>query len=188
MSEENAARPILLASASPRRSDLLREAGVPFRVEPARVEEKEEGGARETALFNAELKAAEVAGRFPGEIVLAADTVVTLDDRVLGKPVDEEEAFRTLRTLAGHVHAVVTGVCLIRGDGDREVFAVESQVRFHPLTDEEIRRYIRDVHVLDKAGSYALQEEGTRIVASVEGSRTNVIGLPMDEVLERLCS
>lgn len=179
-------RPILLASASPRRSDLLKEAGVPFRVEPARVEEEERAGARATALFNAELKASEVAGRFPGETVLAADTVVALGDRLLGKPVDEEDAARMLDLLAGRLHSVVTGVCLIRPNGEREPFAVESRVRFRELNGEEIRQYIRDVHVMDKAGAYALQEEGARIVASVEGSRTNVIGLPVEEVLLRL--
>lgn len=92
--------PILLASASPRRRDLLRQAGVRFRVEPARVEELAVGSARETALFNAELKALEVAKRFPGEWVLAADTVVALDEQILGKPVNEEDALRMLRLLS----------------------------------------------------------------------------------------
>ncbi len=179
---------IILASASPRRSDLLRSAGVRFRVEPARVDEvpSVEGCPRETATHNATLKAVEVAGRFPGRPVLGADTVVALGERILGKPAHEEEARAMLRELSGRTHSVVTGVCLVRPDGSQVVFAVESRVRFYPLTDREIAGYIADVHVLDKAGAYALQEEGARIVQSVEGSRDNVIGLPVAEVLAAL--
>jgi septum formation protein len=180
-------KPLLLASASPRRSDLLSEAGVAFAVEPARVQEREDptGDPVELARFNAELKAAEVAGRFPDRTVLAADTVVALENKVLGKPADREEAFRMLRELAGRAHTVVTGVSVIRFGGEPETFSVSSCVRFRELSDARIRAYLADVHVLDKAGAYALQEEGARIVEGVEGSRANVIGLPVEELRRR---
>ncbi|MBC2604112.1 Maf family protein [Puniceicoccus vermicola] len=179
---------LILASASPRRSDLLREAGVSFRIEPAQVEEHEDpvGDPVFIVRHNAELKASEVAGRFPGQSVLGSDTVVALGDRVLGKPKDEDEAFAMLRSLAGQEHQVHTGVCLIGAEGQREVFSVSTRVKFRELSDEDIRAYIRDVPVMDKAGSYALQDQGSRIVESVSGSRSNVIGLPLEEVLEAL--
>jgi len=179
---------LILASSSPRRSDLLAEAGVRFRVEVARVEEHDDpfGDPAAIVRHNAELKASEVALRFSGEPVLGADTVVALEDRVLGKPSDEAEAFAMLRSLAGKEHCVHTGVCLISTAGERQIFFVTTRVRFLPLTDEEIHGYIHDVPVLDKAGAYALQDQGSRIVESVMGSRTNVIGLPMEEVLKRL--
>ena len=186
--DESMKKEIVLASASPRRSDLLREAGVAFRVEPARVDEKDDplGNPVEIVRHNAELKAEEVSGRFSGEIVLGADTVVALGERVLGKPKDRDEAFSMLRSLAGKTHEVHTGVCLILENGAKDIFSVATRVTFRELADEDIISYIRDVPVMDKAGSYALQEQGARIVESVEGSRSNVIGLPVEEVLKRL--
>ncbi|MGE9291547.1 MAG: Maf family protein [Puniceicoccales bacterium] len=179
---------MILASASPRRSDLLAEAGVAFRVEPAQVEEHEDpvGDPAFIVQHNAVLKASEVASRFPGEVVLGADTVVALGAQVLGKPKDKDEAFAMLRALAGAEHQVHTGVCLVRRNGQQDVFSVSTRVKFRELSDEEIFAYIRDVPVMDKAGSYALQDQGSRIVESVEGSRSNVIGLPVEEVLEKL--
>lgn len=178
---------MILASASPRRSDLLSQAGISFRVEPARVEEREDtaGDPVEIVCHNAELKAAEVAGRFPGEWVLGADTVVALEERILGKPRDEKDAFGMLRRLSGKTHRVHTGVCLLSPEGKREVFAESTKVTFHALADADIRNYIRDVPVLDKAGAYALQDQGERIVSRVGGSRSNVIGLPVEAVLRR---
>lgn len=179
---------LILASASPRRKDLLTQAGVSFRVEVAQVEEREDktGDPAAMVCHNAELKAAEVAGRFPGEWVLGADTTVALGDRILGKPSHEEEAFAMLRLLAGKTHHVHTGVCLIRPDGSRDIFAESTSVTFRELPDVEIRRYLRDVPVLDKAGAYALQDQGERIVEQVEGSRSNVIGLPVEAVVQRI--
>lgn len=188
MSPETVLRPIVLASASPRRAELLAAAGVPFRIEPARVVEHEDPGGDPEDLVrrNSGLKAREVAGRFPGEVVLGADTVVSLDGGVFGKPKDLDAAFAMLRKLSGRQHEVRTAVCLAWEDGRTDLFCVLSKVRFLPLSDADIRAYLRDVHVLDKAGAYAIQEEGERIVAGYEGSRTNVIGLPMEEVLPRL--
>ncbi len=185
---ETAPRAILLASASPRRAELLAAAGIPFQVVPARVVEYANPGADPEDLVrrNAALKAREVAARFPGEAVLGADTVVSLDGVVFGKPRDYDDAFAMLRGLSGRRHEVRTAVCLVRRDGGGEVFCVLSRVSFRRLSDADIRAYIRDVHVFDKAGAYAIQEEGERIVAGWEGSRTNVIGLPMEEVLRRL--
>jgi len=178
----------ILASASPRRSDLLAEAGVSFCVEPAEVIEKEdvEGDPEEVVRHNAELKAREVASRFPQGHVLGADTVVSLEGRIFGKPSNETEAFATLRQLSGKTHQVHTGVCLIFPGGREEVFSEVTLVTFRDLSDEEIRSYIREVPVLDKAGAYALQDQGSRIVASIKGSRSNVIGLPVEAVLARM--
>ena len=185
---ETAPRPIYLASASPRRAELLATAGIPFRVEPARVVEYADTKAdpEELVRRNAALKAREVAERFPGETVLGADTAVSLGGAIFGKPKDYDAAFTMLRRLSDRWHEVRTAVCIVHEDGHDEAFCVLSRVRFHRLSDDGIRDYIRDVDVFDKAGAYAIQEKGERIVADREGSRTNVIGLPMEEVLVRL--
>ncbi|MEM0966963.1 MAG: Maf family protein [Verrucomicrobiota bacterium] len=179
---------LILASASPRRSDLLLEAGIPFEVEPARVAEVEDrfGDPESIVRENANLKATEVSNRFPGRVVVGADTVVALGDEVLGKPKDITEAFQMLTALAGKEHRVLTGVKLVSGTGTGETFVGTTKVRFRQLSDSEIRAYLKVVPVLDKAGSYALQDRGERIVESIEGSRSNVIGLPVEELVERL--
>jgi len=138
---------------------------VPFRVEAARVDEKENGGAVDTAVWNAVLKAEEVSSRFRESAILAADTVVSLKGCILGKPTDLEDAFRMLRMLAGQTHVVVTGVCIVSANGEKNSFSVQSEVVFHSLVEKDILDYLRDVEVVDKAVSYALQEEGARIVS-----------------------
>ncbi len=179
--------PIILASSSPRRKDLLTRAGVSIRIESPQVVERNdpEGDPKEVAEHNAELKAREVAGRFPGEWVLGADTVVALGNRIFGKPDNLNAAAKILRALSGQTHEVHTGVCLIQPNGRSEVFSVSTQVTFRELSDGEIRDYLREVPVLDKAGAYALQDQGAKLVASLHGSRSNVIGLPVEEILNR---
>ena len=180
---------IILASASPRRQELLREAGVNFDVVPADVPELHDPAftARELSQFNAHRKARVVARRFPDRLVLGADTLVVLDSRVYGKPADEAEAFRMISELQGRTHEVVTGVCLLHERTGRECLFVEgTAVTFRPLTPTDIRDYLDRIHALDKAGAYAIQEHGDRIVAGIVGSYANVVGLPVERVSEVL--
>lgn len=176
---------IILASASPRRQQLLREAGVEFEVVPADVPESHDPGftARELCRLNAHRKARAVSRRFPDRLVLGADTLVVLGARVYGKPDDATEAFRMISELQGRTHEVVTGVCLLHERAGRESLFVEgTAVTFRPLTPADIREYLARIHPLDKAGAYAIQEHGDRIVASISGSYANVVGLPVERV------
>ncbi len=179
--------PLVLASGSPRRRELLRELGVDFEVVTAGVAELDDAAApglapAELAIANARLKAGAVARLRPGRWVLGADTVVALAGRIFGKPGSEDEARDFLRALSGRTHEVVTGGVLRGPDGVEESFHEISRVTFEPLSDDVIARYLGEVHVLDKAGGYALQERAEWIVASVEGSRANVIGLPVEKL------
>ena len=180
---------LLLASASPRRRDLLRKAGVDFRVEAARTEELAGGEwtARELCLLNAEQKALEVASRFPDCVVLGADTVVSLEGQVFGKPADFDKARAMLERLCGRVHEVLTGVCLVQ-KSERKLFRfVEStRVKFRSRQTVDLEDYLRSVHPLDKAGGYAAQEDQGRLIECIEGSMSNVIGLPVERVLAAL--
>jgi septum formation protein len=187
-------RVLVLASASPRRRALLEEAGLRFRVLPTRVPEEVPAGippsevARSLALRKARA-AAEGLGREEA-LVLAADTVVALDDgRILDKPRDRAEAGSHLGALSGTTHSVITAVCLKEiPAGAEEIFHVESRVTMRTLREEEIAAYAESGEGLDKAGGYAIQEGGDRFVTRVEGSRTNVVGLPVEEVLARLAA
>ncbi len=179
--------PLILASASPRRRALLAERGVEHEVVVAGVEELEPGGAPRLsaaalAEVNARRKAEAVARRHPERWVLGADTVVALNGRIFGKPSSPEEAREFLRALAGRTHRVVTACVLLGPGGGGDSLSDETEVTFLPLTEEMITRYLAAVDVMDKAGAYALQERGEWIVARVEGSRTAVIGLPMEKL------
>jgi len=183
---------LLLASASPRRRDLLGAAGVSFEVRPADVDESAHPGEAPELYASrlARAKAHEVAARCGAHAprwVLGADTVVVHAGRLYGKPSDPEDAARMLGELLGRTHRVLTAVALARSDGSalREV-RVESQVTLRAASDPEIRAYVATGEPLDKAGAYALQGEGGRFVLRVEGSRSNVIGLPLDETLALL--
>ncbi len=173
-------RQLILASASPRRRKLL--GGIaPFRTEPSAFEERSGGlFARETAMAFARGKALEVLARFPEALVLGADTVVSFRGEILGKPKDPAEAVSVLRRLSGNTHAVITGVCLA-GKGFEKTIAVETKVTFYPLGEELIQRYVNSGLPLDKAGAYGIQD-GYPLVERYEGSYTNVVGLPVDEV------
>ena len=174
---------LILASGSPRRRDLMTEAGYDFEVISPEVEEiaDESIPVAELSLENAKLKAAAVAKHHPERVVIAADTLVAIDQRSLGKPVDMDEAFAMISTLNGRPHEVMTAVCVQRGE-DIEAFTVSTSVFFKSLTDDELREYQAKIEPLDKAGSYAVQDHGTMIIDRLEGSLTNVIGLPMDEL------
>jgi septum formation protein len=171
---------LVLASSSPRRAEILTSLGIPFVVDPAEVSEEVlpgESGEEAASRLAAE-KAALVAGRRPDAWVLAADTLVFLNGRILGKPVDDAEAESMLRWLSGREHRVVTAVRFRRGgDPGREIVEI-SGVRIAPLSSEEIRWYVATGEPRDKAGAYAVQGLGSRFIESVSGSYSNVMGLP----------
>ena len=173
---------LILASISPRRKELL--SGVcEFELQPSHFEEVTGGDAKEVVLQNARGKAGDVFSRFPDCAVLGADTVVALDNMILGKPKDGEDAKRMLRMLSGRVHSVFTGVCLIDEKGALER-VVESKVLFKTLSENLIEEYVLSGTPLDKAGAYGIQDG--IVVKSVEGSYSNVMGLPMEAVKEML--
>jgi septum formation protein len=181
---------LILASASPRRFDLLSAAGFTFTVRPVDIDEQPLDGEspRDYVLRLAIEKAAAAAAApnaNPGEVVLAADTSVVVGDQILGKPRDGEDARRMLALLSGREHEVLTGVA-IRRDG-REVTALAcSRVHFLPLTTEEITWYVASGEPMDKAGAYAVQGLASRFVAEIHGSYANVVGLPVALVYKLL--
>ncbi len=174
---------LVLASASPRRRELLAQLGVPFDVIVADVTEHEEASTdpRVMVAHNAALKADWVAARQPDALVLGADTTVFLDGQALNKPRDAADARAMLRRLSGRTHTVFTGLAVRRGrDGLKLDDGAASEVTFKPLTDAAIETYLARVNTLDKAGGYAIQEHGDLIVAGHRGSFTNIIGLPLE--------
>ena len=179
---------LLLASSSPRRAEILGALGIPFDVAAADVDESllpgETGGEAATRLARA--KAVAAAALHPGTWVLAADTLVLIDGAVLGKPRDDAEAAAMLRRLAGREHVVVTAVTLLKDSGPEIATVEESRVRIAPLDEEEIRWYVATGEPRDKAGAYAVQGLGARFVESVDGSFSNVMGLPARSVYRLL--
>lgn len=181
--------PLLLASSSPRRRELLGQTGLAFTVVVPEAEELqfEHLTATELCQLNAYRKARAVAKHHPDAIVLGADTLVYLENHRFGKPATRSEAAGMLRILQGRTHMVSTGVCLIHLRGHRErVFVDTTHVSFHPLNDPSIDAYLAKVNPLDKAGGYAIQEHGEMIVAGIEGSLSNVIGLPTERLTAEL--
>jgi septum formation protein len=175
--------PLILASASPRRAQLLRLLKVEFQVMPGNVPEAahEHLSPLEVCQLNAHRKAFAVAKKFPDSLVLGADTLVFLGQEILGKPRNLAEARRMLARLQGRTHQVVTGVSLIHLRKHQErIFAASTDVLFHPLDAAQIRDYTARVHTLDKAGAYALQEAGEILVSEISGSYSNVVGLPVE--------
>jgi len=180
--------PLILASASPRREFLLREMGLSFTVvRPDNVEELTGGLTPEVlATHNAQRKARAVAGLHPHALVLGADTIVVLDGVVYGKPTDRDAAARMLGMLAGRAHEVFTGVCLA-AQGHRDVcFCERTKVWMKVLSAEQIRDYHDKVNPLDKAGAYGAQEFGATILERIEGSFSNVMGLPVERLRQVL--
>jgi len=180
---------LILASASPRRKELLGQLGLPFEIVVADVVEHEDPATdpRIMVASNAALKAEWVAERHPEAFVLGADTTVFIEGRALNKPADSAEAREMLRALSGRTHTVFTGVSLRhRRSGLRYDVGVASDVTFQVLTDEVIAAYLAKVHTLDKAGGYAIQESPDLLIARREGSLSNIIGLPLDETKQIL--
>lgn len=187
---EKMQRNIVLASASPRRFDLLKSLGFDFKVEPA-GEEAEQGVSQDDPSKLAEVlarrKCTDVSARFPEALVIAADTVVIVDGEVLSKPRDDAEAKRFLTTLSGRTHTVVTGVALQKRDDGVEMTASEKTwVTFRDLTAEEIAAYVATGEGRDKAGSYAAQGLGSSLIRSIEGCFYNVVGLPVALLFEMM--
>jgi len=179
---------IILASGSPRRRELLQQAGLEFDVMASPAEEIHDEGMDPEALceHNARLKAEAVASRHPDAVVIGSDTLVFVDRTPLGKPVDLVEAHSMLRRLSGRTHRVCTAVCVMQQDGRQQLFHDNTDVRFKALTDEDIKDYFGRVNPLDKAGAYGIQEHGELIIEGIEGDFDTVMGLPVAKVLEVL--
>jgi septum formation protein len=173
---------LILASRSPRRREILAGAGIPHLVRPTEVDETIREGEDAAAYVKRVARAkAEAVVAAPGDVVLGADTVVVVEDDILGKPVDEGDARRMLRLLAGREHIVMTGICLRTAAGEVE-HAEATRVRFVPLSEREIDDYVASGEPLDKAGAYAIQGLASRFIDRVEGCYFNVVGLPVAKV------
>lgn len=180
---------IILASASPRRSELLRQLNLDFQVIPSAADElhNEQLTAAELSQLNAYRKARAISKKHPDALVIGMDTIVALGSKLFGKPKDLIEAQRMIEELQGQTHEVVTGVCLIHLRGHRQkVFADRTSVTFRSLTADEISHYHSKINPLDKAGAYAIQEHGDDLVRHIEGSFSNVVGLPLEKLSEEL--
>ena len=178
-------KPIVLASASPRRSELLKKTGIAFEVYTSNAEEvkNQNGSVEMLCKLNAKRKASWVAQKFPDRLVIGADTLVTMDGKIYGKPHDKEDAIKNLLELQGRVHSVITGVALLCENLYFEsLFHVETKVVFKELSVGQIQRYYEKVNPLDKSGGYAIQEHGEMIIDHIDGSFSNVIGLPIEEL------
>lgn len=180
---------LILASESPRRKYLLEQAGLSFTVIPAGFDESSVEITAPEAYVKilAESKAGEVSGKYPESWVIGADTIVVIENTILGKPDSRSQAREMLKRLSGQIHQVFTGYAICCKAGNR-IFseAVKTDVMFKKLTDEEIEWYIHTKEPFDKAGAYAIQGLGTFLVKSINGSYTNVVGLPVCEVIEVL--
>ena len=187
MTENYKEADFILASASPRRRELLAQLGLSFMVLPSRLQEINRSGMRPHvhATYFAEAKAKEVANRHPHEWILGADTIVVLGQEILGKPADFTEASSMLSRLAGQSHRVITSICLIHATMEMvESEWVETKVFMRSLSVEDIEGYIRTGEPMDKAGAYGIQGIGGCLVQRIEGSYSNVVGLPLCETLE----
>ena len=180
---------LILASASPRRIEMLRNVRIDFNIVPSEVEESSVNARNphEYVKECARLKAFDVAEKYPDSWVLGADTIVVIDSEILGKPVDENHAVEMLRKLSGKRHRVVSAFCIVRGDSGKNVVeSVETELLFKHLSDYEIRGYVATGEPMDKAGAYGIQGIGSFLVKEIKGSYTNVVGLPLAEVIDAL--
>ena len=184
-------KPVILASQSPRRRQLLEQAGIPFQVKVSEAEETFPEGMPipEVPVHIARQKALAVKALYTeNEVIVAADTIVVLDGRIIGKPVDREDAIRILTALSGRIHEVITGV-VIMYNGTEQAFSQTTEVHFKPLAAEQITYYVDHYQPYDKAGAYAIQEWiGAVGIDRIDGCFYNVMGLPISQVAERLSS
>lgn len=180
---------IILASASPRRQELLKYIVPEFEIIPADVDETlPEGTVPEKAAeFLAVKKAKHIAEQYPDCVVIGSDTIVIIDGIILGKPADKSDAERMLKLLSGRTHKVITGVCIAYGE-KTDSFSCETKVTFYPLTEEEIRDYIATGEPMDKAGAYGIQGYGSVLTEGIEGDFFNVMGLPVAMLKRRLAA
>lgn len=180
---------LILASASPRRQEILSNAGYTFRVRPADLEERFDLAlpiGQATAALAAQKAACVAQNAAEDEVILAADTVVAHQGHVLGKPKDASDAFAMLRLLSGSCHTVYTGVCIAAPGAAPDTFFCSTTVQFYPLTDDTIRQYIATGEPMDKAGGYGIQGYGCLLVERMEGDYFNVMGLPIAQTARRL--
>ena len=181
--------PIILASASPRRAELLRQLKLDFKIIPSGATEvfDENLSPRELCQLNAHRKARTIAKKIPDALVIGADTLVFLEREIFGKPRDLDGARKMLERLQSRTHQVVTGISLIHLRAHRErIFAASTDVTFRPLTAGQIGDYLSKMNPLDKAGAYAIQENGEMIIAEISGSYSNVVGLPVEQLEKEL--
>ncbi len=178
---------LVLASASPRRQDLLRAAGISFTVQPTNIPEDAQAGesARACAERLAQEKALFIAAQRPGDVILGADTIVVVDGDMLGKPNDNDDAKRMLRALSGREHEVITGVCLA-GPGFVDVRSESTRVTMSALSEQDIDFYVLSGEPMDKAGAYAIQGIASRWIPRIEGDYANVVGLPVALVCQMM--
>lgn len=185
--EQKQAFRLILASGSPRRRELLAQMGYEFEIIVPEVDEHIDAPAGEAVAILSRRKAQAVAKQLRSGVVIASDTLVSLNGRALGKPENEAEAFEMLAALSGNTHEVFTGVTLLNAaDGRSSTRSVRTGVRFRRLSDEEIRAYIRTGEPMDKAGAYGIQGGAGAFVEALDGSLENVIGFPVDDVQEML--
>jgi len=182
---------IILASSSPRRSELLSQAGIPFTVMPGEVDEEKaelSGTPEQKTEQLAYLKAMDVAKKVQKGLVLGADTIVVCDGEIFGKPADEEDAVRMLESLSGREHLVITGIALADAESGKVAIGHETtKVKFSPITSENIKAYIRTGEPFGKAGAYAVQGRGALFVEGIDGCYSNVVGLPLFRLGKVLC-
>lgn len=182
---------IILASGSPRRKELLAQMGLEYIVIPSQAQEKAAATQpSEKVMELAALKAWDVAQKISEDaVVIGADTVVALDECILGKPHTQEEAFDMLRQLQGRTHSVFTGVCLVKKQGmffQQDCFFEETRVQFYPMEEKEIWDYVHTGECMDKAGAYGIQGRGGMYIAGIEGDYYNVVGLPIAPLYRHL--
>ncbi len=178
---------LVLASASPRRKELLRNAGIAFEVEPANIPEEPLAGetARPYAERLAREKALSISRKRPNQAILGADTVVVIDNQILGKPADQADAVRMLRLLSGRTHQVITAICLVV-NGEAKVASETTSVVMCDISSAEIQSYVASGEPMDKAGAYAIQGMASRWIPRIEGDYSNVVGLPVARVYRML--
>jgi septum formation protein len=183
---------LILASASPRRQELLRNAGVEFRVQASDIPEISLAGEtpRDCAVRLAREKAMAVGQQLPNDVVLGADTIVVVDEAMLGKPANEADAARMLRLLSGRTHEVITGVCVVAaintGKREMRIASETTVVTMAKLTEKDIADYVATGEPRDKAGAYAIQGRASRWIPRIEGDHSNVVGLPVALVWKML--
>lgn len=178
-------RPLILASSSPRRQKILQENNINFRTVAPKVEEVTLKSAKDTVLANAKLKAEQVFESHKNCLIIASDTVVSLDDKILGKPNNIDEAIRMLKLLSGKTHKVLTGVSILSKELQKG-FYESTKVEFKNLTINDIEDYFSKCCPLDKAGAYNIDEHGDLIIESISGSYSNVMGLPIETLLKTI--
>lgn len=178
---------IILASKSARRIELLKDAGIEFEVIGSDIKEEIDSNLKpeENAMRVAAAKAKDVFKKYPEGIIIAADTIVTLDNKIYGKPLSEENAVVMLKELSGRKHRVITGVAILKADKEI-IFYSEASVLIKPLNEFQILEYVNTKEPLDKAGAYAIQGEGRNIVETYDGDFFTIVGLPLKEVLVKL--